>query len=72
MSDAKVISITVNGEPRTVPAESSIADLLSVLSLNPKFLAVERNRDLVPRANHATCILSEADELEIVTLVGGG
>lgn len=72
MCSEKLIEITVNGEIRRIPAESSISELLGTLGLNPKFLAVERNRKLIPRAQHATCLLADADELEIVTLVGGG
>jgi sulfur carrier protein len=40
--------------------------------MQPRYLAVERNFELVPRGNHAECVLHEGDQLEIVTLVGGG
>lgn len=66
------IQVTINGETQTLPAGLSVADLLQRKELNPRFLAVEQNRQLVPRARHAECIIQEADELEIVTLVGGG
>ena len=66
------MQITINGEAATIAEEISIADLLRNLDKNPKFLAVERNRQLVPRAEHAACLLTEGDEIEIVTLVGGG
>jgi len=66
------LQITVNGEPREVASGMTIADLLEELDLRPKFVAVERNRELVPRARHAECKLAENDELEVVTLVGGG
>ena len=48
------------------------AALLAELKLEPRYLAVERNRVLVPRRQHASCTLEEGDQLEIVTLVGGG
>lgn len=66
------MEITVNGEPREVPDGTTVADLLRQSNLQPRFLAVERNRQLVPRGEHAECRLQPGDELEIVTLVGGG
>lgn len=66
------ISITVNGDAREIPTGSTVAALIQSLELNPKFLAVERNAELVPRTTHADCVLSDGDAVEIVTLVGGG
>ena len=66
------MQIRVNGEGKEVPDGSSVATLIELLELNPRFLAVERNRELVPRQQHADCQLEEGDEIEIVTLVGGG
>jgi thiamine biosynthesis protein ThiS len=66
------ITIRVNGTPRQVAPGSRLSDLLRTLDLNPRFLAVERNLAVVPRTQHAACELCDGDELEIVTLVGGG
>lgn len=66
------MEITLNGERRTLPAGTTVARLLTDLRLQPKFLAVERNLELVARTRHAECVLSDGDRLEIVTLVGGG
>lgn len=66
------MQISINGESRSVTVESTVADLLKELGMQPKYVAVERNRELVPRATHADCVLEEGDRLEIVTLVGGG
>lgn len=66
------MQITVNDEAREVDAGSTIADLLEELGMRPMFVAVERNLELVPRARHAECELTENDRLEVVTLVGGG
>ena len=66
------MQITVNDEAREVAAGTTIADLLQELGMRPKFVAVERNLELVPRARHAECELVENDRLEVVTLVGGG
>lgn len=66
------MEIIVNGEPREVPAGRSVAELLEDLGLAGKFVAVEVNLEVVPRARHATHRLAAGDRLEIVTLVGGG
>jgi sulfur carrier protein len=66
------VQVTINGTPQSVPEGTTIADLLTQLGKNPKFLAVERNFELVPRTRHAECVLLDGDSLEIVTLVGGG
>lgn len=68
----RFVQIRVNGEPRQIEAGTTIARLLAELQMQPKFLAVERNFELVPRVLHAECVLCDGDELEIVTLVGGG
>jgi sulfur carrier protein len=66
------ISVFVNGEPKEMAAGTTVAALLEGLRLKPRHVAVERNRNLVPRAQHAACVLETGDQLEIVTLVGGG
>lgn len=64
--------ITINGNTRELPHGTTIAALLESLGLQPKYVAVERNRELVPRQQHAACTIEDGDEMEIVTLVGGG
>jgi len=66
------LNITLNGEPKAVENGVTVSALLALLELKPRFLAVERNRELVPRGLHAECVLQDGDDLEIVTLVGGG
>ena len=62
--------IIVNGESRQTSAQT-IADLVAELSLDPAKVAVERNREIVPRSTLAEVQLDEGDELEIVHFVGG-
>lgn len=66
------MQIRVNGEPREVESGTTIAHLLAEMKMQPRYLAVERNYELVPRVRHAECVLHDGDALEIVTLVGGG
>ena len=66
------MTITLNGERRELPDGLTVADLLGRLELRPEHVAVEVNRDLLPRARHAATRLADGDALEVVTLVGGG
>ena len=66
------IEVLINGTSRHVAASTTVAMLIESMNLPWRFVAVERNRELVPRARHYECVLAAGDELEIVTLVGGG
>ena len=66
------MTITVNGDERQLESPLTIAELIRDLGLEGRPCAVERNRTVVPRAEHETTTLSEGDQLEVVTLVGGG
>ncbi len=66
------VKITVNGQPRVVPDQITVAQLLEQLQLADRYVAVEVNLQLVPRQQHAQRKLAEDDRVEIVTLVGGG
>jgi thiazole synthase len=65
-------TITLNGEPRPLPEPLTVSDLLRTIGRDGHAVAVEVNRDVVPRAQHAQTKLSDGDQVEIVTLVGGG
>jgi thiazole synthase len=67
-----MLQLTINQEPKRFATELSVADLLHELHLDPKRVAVEINREVVPRARHADRALANGDAVEIVTLVGGG
>ncbi len=64
--------ITVNGESREVADDATVADLVAGMNLQPRQVAVERNKELVPRSRHVETPLVEGDNVEVVTLVGGG
>lgn len=66
------MKITVNGKPHEVPEGTSVRGLVELLGLLEGPVAVERNREVLPRAQHPTTPLQEGDQLEIVHLVGGG
>ena len=64
--------IHLNGEERQVAEGVTLTELLAELELRPDLVAVERNRELVPRAQYGETVLAEGDRIEVVTLVGGG
>ena len=64
--------ITVNDESRAVADGCTVAQLLVVLQIPGTRAAVEVDRKLVRRADHAGHVLREGAVVEIVTLVGGG
>ncbi len=66
------MQITVNGEAKQVPDDLTVTGLLALLEIHVPHVAVERNLEVVPRAEHAETMLAEGDQLEVVTLVGGG
>lgn len=68
----QMIEITINGELRRVGSQTTVAALVAQLSLTPHQVAVEVNRQLVPRGDHAARRLQSGDQLEIVSLAGGG
>jgi sulfur carrier protein len=68
---SRSVAITVNGASRSVDAGMTVAGLLAQLGVTGR-VAVERNREVIPRAEHAQCVLAEGDQIEVVTFVGGG
>jgi sulfur carrier protein len=64
--------IEINGEPREIAHGTTIATLLQLLGTADGPVAVERNREIVPRAQHASTNLCDGDVLEVVHFVGGG
>lgn len=66
------IVLVVNGASRSVRPGATVADLLGELGLEGRRVAVERNRQIVKRADWAATPLAQGDQLEILHFVGGG
>jgi len=66
------IPIHLNGDLRQVTVGLSLADMLHELGLDPRKVAVERNREIVPRGTFEQVRVEDGDRLEIVHFVGGG
>ena len=54
------------------PAGKTMAGLLAELGLDMRKVAIERNREIVPRGRYAEIVLEDADAIEIVHFIGGG
>jgi thiazole synthase len=67
-----MLTLTINGQPRSLDAPLTIADLLGQLGYDRRRVAVEVNREVVPALRHSEHVLVADDHVEIVTLVGGG
>jgi sulfur carrier protein len=69
---AKMLEISINGEPRRFDDPLTLTQLLDCLELAGKKLAVEMNGEIVPKSRHGETALRDGDKLEIVVAVGGG
>jgi sulfur carrier protein len=66
------ITVRLNGAEVELPNGSTIVDLLRQQGLSDKRVAVECNRDIVPKSRHAAHLLQHGDQLELVHALGGG
>ncbi len=67
------MQLIINGETHAdLKANMSVFDLLAHLSLPKAKIAVERNKEIVPKSSYATVVLQDGDVLEIITFIGGG
>jgi thiamine biosynthesis protein ThiS len=67
------MKLQINGEERTFDsAVSTLAALVETLGMKADRVAVELNRDIVPRDRWAETALKDGDQLEMVHFVGGG
>jgi len=66
------MTVRLNGETRECREGMTLAELVAELGLGAKRIAVEVNRDIIPREEYPMCRLKTGDEIEIVHFVGGG
>jgi thiamine biosynthesis protein ThiS len=66
------MDVIINGDPKNVPDDLTVKDLVLHLGLGAGPVAVEVNREIVPRAEHAARKVASGDTIEIVHFVGGG
>ncbi len=66
------VQIILNGAERRFEAPPSVAQLLDMLGLTGHRVAVEVNREIVPRSRHDEHVLQDHDRVEVVRAIGGG
>jgi thiazole synthase len=64
--------VILNGEPRDISNPATVEGLLASLGIDPRKVAVERNREIVPKSAYGATPLGEGDKLEVVHFIGGG
>lgn len=66
------MTVIINGESQEIPDGLSVAALLGHLGMKPERVAIERNRDILPRTQWSETRVQPSDSFEIVQFVGGG
>jgi sulfur carrier protein len=67
-----VIQVTVNGEQRQLPSDTSLPDFLSAAGIDGRRIAVAHNGTVLYREDWPRITLRDGDRLEIVRMIGGG
>jgi sulfur carrier protein len=72
MPDSIATAIILNGDPFPLGADTPLTALLERLDMRRGRVAVEINREIVPKANYEATIVRAGDHVEIINFVGGG
>ena len=66
------MKIVLNGREEDVASDATLADLVAQAGLAGKRVAIEVNREIVPRGDYAARPLAAGDRIEVVHAIGGG
>ena len=66
------MQIVLNGQPRDYPDPLTVSALLLTAGYGERRVAVEVNREIVAKSRHASHVLAEGDQVEIIQAIGGG
>jgi sulfur carrier protein len=67
-----MIKLQMNGGPRELPGPTPLLDFLKSKEIDPRFIVVELNGEIVRRSAFEGVVLNEGDQVEIVHMMGGG
>ena len=67
-----MIATQINARIKKINFGTSVSNLVEVLNLTDKKIALEVNGEIIPRSQFDSRILEDGDQIEIVTAVGGG
>ena len=69
---SKNVTLMVNGEEKQCPPATALPQFLELQGMNPKLVAVEYNGQILHRQHWDNTVIDQDDNLEVVTIVGGG
>ena len=67
-----MINVTINGDTHRLDSDLNLNDLLRKLDIEEDKVAIEHNREIVPKSTFDTVMVGDGDNLEIVHFIGGG
>jgi len=71
MNNIKII-IYINGKKKLVNFDCSLLDILEELNIKSSFIAIEVNKEVVPKSKYSTKKIFKGDNIEILQMIGGG
>ena len=66
------ISIYINGQKKLVNINYSLLDVLEGLNIQSNFVAIEINKEVIPKSIYSSKKILEGDNIEILQMIGGG
>lgn len=66
------IQIYINGKKKNINSNYYLINILEEYSLKNKLIAVEINKEVIPKSNYKTKKINKNDRIEILELIGGG
>lgn len=66
------MNLQVNGQPREMPDDASLQELLDALDVAAVGTAVALNSEIISRGRYADTLLEEGDDIQVVHIVAGG
>jgi thiamine biosynthesis protein ThiS len=67
-----MINVTINGDTHSLEAAMPLLELLSKFDIEHDKVAIEHNREIVPKSTFVDVTVDDGDTLEIVHFIGGG
>ena len=72
MKKINKIKIKVNGKVKSIPGKYNMLDLVKILKIPIKKVAIELNQEIIDKKNISRINLKKNDKIEIVHFIGGG
>ena len=66
------IQIYINGKKKNINSNFNLINIVEKYSLKNKLIAVEINREVIPKSSYKSIKINKNDRIEILELIGGG